>query len=146
MSKFTIEKIQKMKGQEKITMLTAYSCPMANILAEAGIELILVGDSLGMVFQGQENTLSVTVEEMIYHAKAVRRGAPESFVIVDMPFMSYQVNTEQTLINAGKIMKAAMDQVKGRGGGKAQFAQGGADSGEVDKVIGILKKSAGVEG
>ncbi len=107
MSKITIGKIQKMKGQEKIVMLTAYSCPQARILAETGVDIILVGDSLGMVFQGCENTLGVTVDEMIYHAKAVRRGAPESLIVVDLPFMSYQVNPEQTLVNAGRIMKEA---------------------------------------
>jgi len=105
MKKISLETLQKMKGQEKISMLTAYSCPMARILAEAEIDIILVGDSLGMVFQGKENTLSVTLEEMIYHAKAVRRGSGNSFIVVDMPFMSFQVSAEQTLINAGRIMK-----------------------------------------
>ncbi len=86
-------------------MLTAYSYPMAKMLASCDLDIILVGDSLGMVFQGKENTLAVTIEEMIYHSQAVRRGAPQSFIVVDMPFMSYQVSAEQTLINAGKMIK-----------------------------------------
>lgn len=107
MKKISIEQLQKMKKQEKIVMLTAYSFATASVLAESGVDLILVGDSLGMVFQGQENTLGVTLEEMIYHAKAVRRGAPQSFIVVDMPFMSFQVSAEQALVNAGRIMKEA---------------------------------------
>lgn len=105
MKKITVDQLKKMKGTEKISMLTAYSFAHGQILAEAGTDLVLVGDSLGMVFQGQDNTLGVTLEEMIYHSKAVRRGCPDSFLIVDLPFMSYQVNPEQTLINAGRIMK-----------------------------------------
>lgn len=107
MKKISIEQLQKMKAQEKIVMLTAYSYAHGVSLAEAQTDVILVGDSLGMVFQGRENTLAVTIDEMIYHAKAVRRGAPQSFMVVDMPFMSFQVSAEQTLINAGRIMKEA---------------------------------------
>jgi len=100
-----IRQIQAKKNKEKLSVLTAYSAPVAEVLENAEIDMILVGDSLGMVFQGKENTLAVTVEEMIYHAKAVRAGAKKSFMIVDMPFMSYQVNAEETLVNAGRIMK-----------------------------------------
>lgn len=105
MPELTIEKIRAKKNQKKLTMLTAYSASTAGILAQTTIDMLLVGDSLGMVFQGKENTLQVTVEEMIYHAKSVRTGAPNKFVVVDMPFMSFQVSAEQTLINAGKILK-----------------------------------------
>lgn len=105
MSFLTLEKLKNKKNKEKITMLTAYSYPMAKMLESCNLDTILVGDSLGMVFQGKENTLAVTLEEMIYHGQVVRRGAPKTFVIVDMPFMSYQVSAEQTLINAGKIIK-----------------------------------------
>jgi 3-methyl-2-oxobutanoate hydroxymethyltransferase len=100
----TVATLQQQKGKTKITMLTAYSASTARILAEAGIDTILVGDSLGNVFQGKENTLSVTVEEMTYHTKAVRRGAPDTFLIVDMPFMAYP-NAEIGFLNAGKIIK-----------------------------------------
>lgn len=101
----SVGKIQAKKGIEKISMLTAYASSTARLLAEAGIDILLVGDSLGMVFQGKPDTLAVTIDEMIYHAKAVRTGAPETFIVVDMPFMSFQVSAEQTLINAGRIMK-----------------------------------------
>ena len=101
----TLAKLQAKKGVEKITILTAYSASMARLLMQAGVDTLLVGDSLGMVFQGKPNTLAVTLDEMIYHAQAVRAGAPEAFVIVDMPFMSYQVSAEQTLINAGRVLK-----------------------------------------
>lgn len=101
----TVEKIQAKKGTEKITMLTAYAAATARLLAQAGLDIVLVGDSLGQVFQGKQNTLSVTLEDMIYHGKAVRAGAPDVFIAVDMPFMSFQVSAEQTLVNAGCIMK-----------------------------------------
>jgi 3-methyl-2-oxobutanoate hydroxymethyltransferase len=86
-------------------MLTAYAASTARLIAQAGVDIILVGDSLGNVFQGKKNTLSVTLDEMIYHGKAVRSGAPEAFVVVDLPFMSFQVSPEQTLINAGRVLK-----------------------------------------
>lgn len=113
MKKISLEALQQMKGQEKISMLTAYSYSLGRICAEAKIDIVLVGDSLGMVFQGQENTLGVTLDEMIYHTKTVRRGAPQAFIVTDLPFMSFQVSAEQTLINAGRIMKeAAANAVK----------------------------------
>lgn len=101
----SLEKIKAKKATEKITMLTAYSSSTARLLAQAGLDIILVGDSLGMVFQGKPNTLSVTLDEMIYHSKAVRTGAPDTFMVVDLPFMTYQVSPEQTLVNAGRVMK-----------------------------------------
>jgi len=102
-----IDNIKAKKNKEKITILTAYSANTASLLEKCEIDMILVGDSLGMVFQGNKNTLSVTIDEMIYHSKAVRRGASDSFVVVDMPFMSYQTNSEEALRNAGSIMKEA---------------------------------------
>jgi 3-methyl-2-oxobutanoate hydroxymethyltransferase len=98
-------KIKAMKGSSKITMLTAYEYLTASYLEKAGVDIILVGDSLGMVFQGEKETLPVTVDEIIYHAKAVRRGAPATMVVVDMPFMSYQASTAEAMGNGGKIMK-----------------------------------------
>jgi ketopantoate hydroxymethyltransferase (EC 2.1.2.11) len=86
---------KKEKGQ-KITMISTYDYLSAKLCEQVGIDCILVGDSLGMVFQGKDSTLEVTVEEMIYHTKAVRRGAKESFIIADMPFMSYQVSVEKS--------------------------------------------------
>jgi 3-methyl-2-oxobutanoate hydroxymethyltransferase len=89
----------------KITALTAYDFITAKLLDQAGIDLILVGDSLGMVFQGNETTLPVTMDEMIYHTKAVTKAVNRSMVVVDMPFMSYQLIADEGFRNAGRIMK-----------------------------------------
>jgi len=99
------------KGKEKIIMLTAYDYQMAKILDEVGIDLILVGDSLGMVFQGKPNTKEVKMEEMIYHTKAVARGAKNTPVIGDMPINSYR-NPEEAIENAKKFMEAGAKGVK----------------------------------
>jgi 3-methyl-2-oxobutanoate hydroxymethyltransferase len=90
---------------EKIAVLTAYDFLMARLLEACRIDLILVGDSAGMVVAGHENTLPVTVDEMIYHARAVGRGARETPIVVDMPFLSYQVTAEDAVRNAGRILK-----------------------------------------
>jgi 3-methyl-2-oxobutanoate hydroxymethyltransferase len=96
----------KMKEEsEKITMLTAYDYPSAKLAEEAGVELILVGDSLGMVVLGYDSTVPVTVEDMIHHTKAVKRGAPNTFIITDMPFMTYHLSREETLKTAAGIMQ-----------------------------------------
>lgn len=94
----------KKKGT-KISALTAYDFITAKILDETGIDLILVGDSLGNVFQGHDTTLPVTMDEMIYHTKAVTRGVKRAMVVVDMPFMSYQLSVDEGFRNAGRIMK-----------------------------------------
>lgn len=90
---------------KKIACLTAYDFLTARLLDQSGVDLILVGDSVGMVFQGHETTIPVTLEEMMYHAKAVVRGVDRAMVIVDMPFMSYQANPDEGFRNAGRIMK-----------------------------------------
>ncbi|MGM9987489.1 MAG: 3-methyl-2-oxobutanoate hydroxymethyltransferase [Bacillaceae bacterium] len=96
----------KMKQMgEAITMVTAYDYPSAKAVEEAGIDMILVGDSLGMVVLGYDSTIPVTVDDMIHHSKAVRRGAPNTFVVTDMPFMSYHVSKEDTMKNARRIMQ-----------------------------------------
>lgn len=94
----------KQKG-EKIAMLTAYDFLVAKYLDEAGIDMILVGDSLGNVVQGHETTLPVTVDEMIYHAKAVKRAVRNALIVVDMPFMSYQNSIDEAIRNCGRVMK-----------------------------------------
>ncbi len=105
--KTTVRHIQQKKARgEPIVMLTAYDYTSARIAAAAGVDIILVGDSLGMVIQGYETTLPVTLEDMIYHTRAVVRGAPESLVVLDMPFMTYQVSPEQALTNAGRALQA----------------------------------------
>src|SRR4030066_1963352 len=98
--KITPVDIQAMKREgKKITMLTAYDYPMALLEDRAGIDIILVGDSLGMTVLGYENTLPVTLEDMIYHTKAVKRGIKRAFLAADMPFMSYQVSIDDALKN-----------------------------------------------
>jgi 3-methyl-2-oxobutanoate hydroxymethyltransferase len=105
-SKVTIHTLRQMKARgEKIAMLTAYDATFARLLDEAGTDVLLVGDSLGMVIQGHETTLPVTLDEIAYHCRAVVRGARRAHVVGDMPFMSYQASIEQGLTNAGKLMK-----------------------------------------
>lgn len=101
---------QAKENGEKLTMLTAYDYSMAKLIDSAGINSILVGDSLGNVMLGYEDTLSVTVEDMIHHGAAVARGAKNALVIIDMPFMSYQTSVYDAVVNAGRLMK------EGRGG------------------------------
>jgi 3-methyl-2-oxobutanoate hydroxymethyltransferase len=108
---------QKKERGEPITMLTAYDYPTALAIDNAGIDSILVGDSLGMVVLGYENTLPVTMEEMLHHSRAVSRGAKHALLIGDMPFMSYQVSVEEAVRNAGRFLQqGGMDAVKLEGG------------------------------
>jgi 3-methyl-2-oxobutanoate hydroxymethyltransferase len=118
MSKVTTAIIRNMKKKgEKIAMLTAYDYPTALIVDEAGIDIILVGDSLGMVVLGYDSTLPVTMDEMIHHTKAVSRAVKRAMVIGDMPFMSYQVSAEDALYNAARFLQEAGAQgVKLEGG------------------------------
>ena len=92
-------------NRQKITMLTAYDFFSGNVAFDAGVDVILVGDSLGMVHQGKTNTLSVSTKEMIYHTNNVARGAANAFLVVDMPYLSYHISIANTLKNAGKIMQ-----------------------------------------
>jgi len=106
----------KVKG-EKISMLTAYDASLASMIDAAGIEMVLVGDSLGNVLLGYESTVPVTMEEMLHHCKAVRRGVKQAFLVGDMPFMSYQVSQGEAIGNAGRFLKeAGCDAVKLEGG------------------------------
>jgi 3-methyl-2-oxobutanoate hydroxymethyltransferase len=108
---------QKKERGEIITMLTAYDYPTAMAMDKAGIDSILVGDSLGMVVLGYENTLPVTMEEMLHHCRAVARGAKTALLVGDMPFMSYQVSVEEATRNAGRFLaQGGMDAVKLEGG------------------------------
>ncbi|MDE7342144.1 MAG: 3-methyl-2-oxobutanoate hydroxymethyltransferase [Lachnospiraceae bacterium] len=107
----------KEKG-EKLTMLTAYDYTTAKLVNEAGIHSILVGDSLGMVCLGYEDTISVTMEDMIHHTRAVSRGAGDALVIADMPFMSYQTSVYDAVVNAGRLMKEGHAQAVKLEGGK----------------------------
>ena len=114
----SIFKAAKEKG-EKLTMLTAYDYTTAKLVDKAGIDTILVGDSLGMVMLGYEDTISVTMEDMISHTAAVARGAKRAFIVADMPFMSYQTSVYDAVYNAGRLMKEGRaDAVKLEGGAK----------------------------
>jgi 3-methyl-2-oxobutanoate hydroxymethyltransferase len=116
--KVTILYLQAMKQKgEKISWLTSYDYPTAQFAEDAGVEMILVGDSLGMCVYGYEGTVPVTMDQCIVHTEAVRRAAPTAFVIGDMPFMSYQASNEDAVRNAGRFMKeAGVDAVKLEGG------------------------------
>jgi 3-methyl-2-oxobutanoate hydroxymethyltransferase len=121
--KITVSSLQKFKRENrKITMLTAYDATFARLLDEAGVDVLLVGDSLGMVIQGNENTLPVTLDEMIYHSRAVARGSQRTHIVGDMPFMSYQASAEQAMNSAGRMLK--------EGGAHAVKMEGGKELAE----------------
>ncbi|VAV82889.1 3-methyl-2-oxobutanoate hydroxymethyltransferase [hydrothermal vent metagenome] len=124
MKKITAPMILEMKRSgEKITMLTAYSSAMARLVEEAEIQMILVGDSVGMVEAGYETTLPVTMDEMVYHTRSVRNGSSKSLVVADMPFMSYQASIDDARRNAGRLIKEGRaGAVKIEGGLKASEA------------------------
>lgn len=121
---------------EKLTMLTAYDYSMGKLIDEAGINAILVGDSLGMVMLGYEDTLSVTMDDMVHHTAAVTRGAKNALVVADMPFLSYQVSVEDAVRNAGRLIK--------EGRAQAVKLEGGSDM--VPQVQAIVKASIPVMG
>ena len=124
----TTRTIAEMRARHQpIACLTAYDYLTARLLDQAGVDLILVGDSLGMVFQGHETTIPVTLDQMIYHALTVVRGVERSMVIVDMPFMSYQANMEEGFRNAGRVMKET-------GAGGVKFEGG-------ERVVELVRKT-----
>lgn len=130
--KNTVSTLMKQKQSgDKITMLTAYDYSTAKLIDESGVNSILVGDSLGMVMLGYENTLPVTMEDMIHHTRAVTRGAKNAFVVADMPFMSYQVSVEQAVSNAGRLIQEGFAQ--------AVKLEGGAEV--CDRIAAISKAS-----
>jgi 3-methyl-2-oxobutanoate hydroxymethyltransferase len=125
--KITVPVLRGMKNKEKITMLTAYDYPTARIVDNAGVHTILVGDSLGPVVLGYPNTMPVTVDEMIHHTRAVVKGVKSAFVIIDMPFMSYQESIEQAKRNAGRMIKES--------GAEAVKLEGGSNMKEIIRAI-----------
>ncbi len=126
--KITPVDVQAMKNEgKKISMLTAYDYPLALLEDRAGIDIILVGDSVGMTVLGYENTIPVTMEEMIHHTKAVTRGAKYALIIGDMPFMSYNTSEREAILNAGRFMK--------EGGADAVKLEGGASVKEIVRTI-----------
>ena len=124
------------KGKSKLSVLTAYDYSTAKIIDQSGVNGILVGDSLGMVCLGYKDTLSVTVNDMIHHGKAVVRGVENALVIIDMPFMSYEVSIKEALVNAGRIIKET--------GAQALKLEGGLDI--VDTVRALVKAKIPVMG
>src|SRR2546423_15702620 len=126
--KVTLHTLRKMKQDgRKIAMLTAYDASFSRLVDQAGIDIILVGDSAGMVVAGAKNTLLVTMDEMIYHCRAVARGAEHAQVVGDMPFMSYQVSLEEGIRNAGRLVK--------EGGAEAVKLEGGAEYAELSRRL-----------
>lgn len=135
--KFTVQSFREAKAQgRRISMLTAYDYTTACLLDEAGTDCLLVGDSLGMVMLGYENTLQVTMDDMIHHTRAVARGATHALVIGDMPFLSYHVSVEAAVHNAGRFIQA--------GGAQAVKLEGGRNV--IDKVRAIVKAQIPVLG
>ena len=112
----TVPSVRAMKGVRKIGMLTAYDYPTAKVVDAAGTEIILVGDSLGMVVLGYPDTLSVTVDDMLHHTRAVVRGTAQALVVADMPYLSYHVSVEESVRNAGRFIQAGAHAVKVEGG------------------------------
>jgi 3-methyl-2-oxobutanoate hydroxymethyltransferase len=128
----------------RLTVLTAYDYTMARLFQSAGVDAILVGDSLGMVVQGHENSLPVTMDEMIYHSRLVARGAPRCLIITDMPFMSYQISPQQALENAGRLLKEGRAQaVKVEGGVRSAAALAAIVSADIPVMghIGLTPQS-----
>ena len=106
MAKNTVLTLAKQVAEgQKVTMVTSYDYTMASIVEAAGINMILVGDSLGMTMLGYDDTIPVTMDDMVHHTRAVTRATSDTFVVGDMPFMSYQLGVEQALANAGRLMK-----------------------------------------
>ena len=116
MREVTPRRIREMKGREKITMITAYDYPSALLADKAGIDIVFVGDSLGMVVYGEPNTLNVTMEQMIFHTRAVAKAVKRALVLADMPFSSYEVSVEEGVRNAVRLIQAGADAVKIEGG------------------------------
>ena len=115
--KTLLDFIKMKKEGEQVAWVTAYDFPTASFVEQAGMDMILIGDSLGMVVLGYQGTIPVTMEDCISHCQAVRRGAPNTFCIGDMPFMSYQISNQEAVRNAGRFLKEAdMDAVKLEGG------------------------------
>ncbi|MGE4498333.1 MAG: 3-methyl-2-oxobutanoate hydroxymethyltransferase [Deferribacterales bacterium] len=129
--KITVSSIRRMKSEnEKITCITAYDYTSAKILDQAGIDVVLVGDSLGMVMNGYENTIPVTLDEMIYHTKSVKRGLQRAFLVTDMPFGTYNVSHEKAIENCVRVIKET--------GAEAVKLEGGA---EIAPLVERLVKS-----
>jgi 3-methyl-2-oxobutanoate hydroxymethyltransferase len=148
-TKLTAHDIQARKGGPRLSMVSVYDFPFARLAEEAGIDILLVGDSLGMVVQGHDSTVPVTLDDVVYHAKAVRRGASRTHVVADLPFLTYQIDTGRAIENAGRLLQeGGADSVKLEGGQEvAERAAAIARAGiPVMGHIGLTPQSAGALG
>ena len=139
----------KVKNDELITMLTCYDFPTAFFQEQASVEMILVGDSLGMTMLGYDSTLPVTMDDMIRHTQAVRRGSPSAWLIGDMPYMSYQASVESAILNAGRFMaEASCDAIKLEGGAEMADRMAGIVAAGIPAMghLGLTPQSAGAKG
>jgi len=128
MPRTSVLDLQRMKaGSQRIAMITAYDATTARLVDKAGVDIVLVGDSLGMVVQGREDTLGVTMDDMIYHGRCVARGLHSAHLTIDMPFMSYQVSPAQALENAGRLVQ--------EGGAQSVKLEGGARTVDAVRLI-----------
>jgi 3-methyl-2-oxobutanoate hydroxymethyltransferase len=140
---------KKVADKKQITMLTCYDYPTAHFQEQAAIDMILVGDSLGMTMLGFDSTLPVTMDDMIRHAQAVRKGAPNAWLIGDMPYMSYQVCVEDAIRNAGRFMaEAACDAIKLEGGAEMADRMAGIVAAGIPAMghLGLTPQSVGAQG
>ncbi|QFT89372.1 3-methyl-2-oxobutanoate hydroxymethyltransferase [Bacillus sp. THAF10] len=147
--KTTSDFLKMKKNGEKITMITAYDYPSAKLSEQAGVDMILVGDSLGMVVLGYDSTVPVTIDDMIHHTKAVRRGAPSTFTVTDMPFMSYHLSMENTMTNAKRmVQESGAHALKVEGGGDTIHVISSLTSAGIPVVghLGLTPQSVGVLG
>jgi 3-methyl-2-oxobutanoate hydroxymethyltransferase len=134
--KLTAPDIRAHKGGTRLSMVSVYDFPFARLAEEAGIDILLVGDSLGMVVQGHDSTIPVTIDDIIYHAKAVRRGAPRTHVVADMPFLTYQIETGRAIEKAGRLLQ--------EGGAHSVKLEGGQEV--ADRVAAIVRAGIPVMG
>lgn len=146
--KSTMDFIEMKKNEEKITMLTAYDYPSALQAEAAGVDMILVGDSLGMTVLGYNSTVEVTLDDMIHHTKAVRRGAPDTYIVVDMPFGTYHVSHEEAVGNAIRLyQESGANAVKIEGAHLQYFVHQLVDAGiPVVGHLGLTPQSVGITG
>jgi 3-methyl-2-oxobutanoate hydroxymethyltransferase len=148
-TKLTAHDIKARKDGQRLSMISVYDFPFARLAEEAGIDILLVGDSLGMVVQGHDSTVPVTLADIVYHAKAVRRGAPRTHVVADLPFLTYHIDTGRAIENAGRLLQeGGADSVKLEGGQEiAERAAAIVRAGiPVMGHIGLTPQSAGALG
>ena len=147
--KFAADFLKLKEKHEKISMLTAYDYPSAKLAENAGVDMILVGDSLGMVVLGYDSTVPVTMEDMIHHTKAVKRGAPNTFIVADLPFLTYHTTIAEALKNAARLMQeAGADAVKMEGAGEVISKMKAMTDAGIPVVahLGLTPQSVGVLG